>query len=253
MNKKGSILILLILLSIVKGFTQPPTRMDSIKSDPYTYPWLWNMFETYFLFHYELPKTPEELICFTNRIDMFMYSPGIDYEVKSITIPKIEKYIKEINFSVKDSVFYVQIKDSIYKQTDFLNEPCNYIENYEANPYQPGYPFLKDVVSYFDTNNQPLVNDSLIESLDAKFKDIKYLVPEIGIDESFNFFTFSLNKNEYPYRLFLEYTLDKELRDFCTKKEMPVNSYHNEIKRLAGAFCLENNLKRIIWFGFKHN
>lgn len=241
---------------MVKGNTQTPTRLDTLKNDPYIYPWLWNMFENYYDFHLKLPESTEDLVSFTKRIEMFKYIPGIDDEVKLITIPKLEKFKKEINFSVKDSVFYVQIKDSIYEDPYLMKEPCNFMSFYEDETYELLSFLSRQRGRYFGMNNEPLVCDSLIELLDTKFKSIKHLEPEKGYEESFVACTYYYRgkptSKEIPYRLILDYTIDNELQDFCTKDKMPSNNYYNETKRLAHNFCLENNLKRIIWFGFKH-
>lgn len=256
MIKKTILILLILLLSMVKGYTQTPTRLDTIKNDPYIYPWLSNIFENYYDFHLKLPESPENLISFTKRIEMFMYSPGIDEEVKLITIPKLEKYRNEINFSVKDSVFYVQIKDSIYEDPYLMKKPCNFMSFYEGDTYDLLSFLSRQRGRYFDMNNEPLVCDSLIDLLDTKFKSIKYLEPEKGYEESFVASTYysrgKPTSNKIPYRIILDYTIENGLQDFCTKDEMPSNNYYNETKRLAHSFCLENNLKRIIWFGFKH-
>lgn len=256
MIKKTSLILLILLLAIVKGYTQTPTRLDTIKNDPYIYPWLWNMFENYYDFHLKLPESPENLISFTKRIDMFMYSPRIDDMVKLITIPKLEKYKNEINFLLKDSVFYVQIKDSIYEDPYLMKEPCNFMSFYEGETYDLLSFLSRQRGRYFDMNNEPLVCDSLIDLLDTKFKSIKHLEPDKGYEESFVACTYYARgeptSNKFPYRLILEYTLDNGLKDFCRNEGMPSNNYYNETRRLTQNFCLENGLRRVIWFGFKH-
>lgn len=248
-NKKILLITSLLLIMITNGFSQNSSSVDSIKNDPYSYPFLWDMIEDYYFFHYKMPENPKELVKHIERIDMFMYSYGIDNLVKKIVIPKLKANEQYVNFTQKDSVFLIQINDSTYEEKSLTNYPCDYIKKYEKDPYKPGYPFLIDNVLYFDENNQAIVKDSLIEKLNSKFKKIKYLIPEEGVENGFSFFKYY--ETYYPYRLFLEYTTDKGLYNFCTKEKVPDNKYYNEQAKLIKEFCVKNKLTKVIWFGFK--
>lgn len=248
--KKIYLIAFLMLIPILKGLSQNSSCIDSIRNNPYSYPLLWDMIENYFYFHYKFPQSPKELIDHIEKIDIFKYNHGIDNMAKSVVIPKLKTNESHIRFIQKNSVFYIQIHDSTYKEKSLSNYPCNYINQYEVNPFKPGYPFLLDNVLYFDENNQAILNDSLIEELNVKFKDIKYMIPKEGIKDAFSFFEY--NKTEYPYRLFLNYILNEGLFDYCTNEKMPSINYYEELIDEIKFFCMQNNLKSIIWFGFKH-
>ncbi len=244
---------LLFLLFPLKGIAQQPTTStDSILKDTFNIPFLQDIVESYFCYHYDFPNSCSELIRFSKKIaeELTLQFYNADKVIEKVTIPKLEYYKNNLSLQRKDvRSFDILLFDSLLTRNsesyNILFYPCD-ITEYAGGTCEDYRFFLSRFRGpiYYNDENEPIIYPGYVsysENVKLKFVELR----KIYIDKSCYRYHNACN---IPLYTFYEYRAGTGLFFYCTKKKVNADCiYFKKMEAYLSSLCKKRLITKIIF------
>lgn len=214
-------------------------------------PYLNEIVDNYYFYHYEYPTDIKRLIKFTEysleaRPDNFSWKENITLEV----LPYLKNNSREINLKEKGG-YTIQIKSDtlLYiPPSSLLFSPCedSLFIGKEPREYYHFHKYFKAPRFFSLSHKALLYPERVYKDFSKAVEDIQR--KEIKPDSALSYRYYIYEKDTVPIFSTLEYKLNEPLRYYCNgqqvKRKLPL---YDELESFLSCFCELHKCSRIIF------